>query len=142
MDKKAFTIKELLFVIGVFIVMIAVLGPFVRMAKVRANRVECANNLRRISLGIHGYEADHNGAFPETLGVLYPDYIQEESAFDCPAGKSVGTKEKPDYVYIKGVTELSPPKTVLVEDADGNHGKRSKNVLRLDGAVDWVSGRR
>jgi len=51
MDKKAFTIKELLFVIGVFIVMIAVLGPFVRMAKVRANRVECANNLRRISLG-------------------------------------------------------------------------------------------
>lgn len=134
-NNKGFTIIELVFVVGVFIVMIAVLGPFIRMVKIRSNRIECADNLRKISLALHEYAAKHDGAFPVKLDELYPDYMDDRSRFDCPASKSKGTMEKPDYVYTEGLTELSPLKTVILEDAAGNHGKNGKNILMIGGAV-------
>lgn len=138
MRNKGVTIIELAVVVGIFFVMIAVLAPFVHMVKVRSHRIDCANNLRRISLGLHAYAADHNGSLPATLGELYPDYIDDQSAFDCPASKNVGTKDKPDYAYKAGLTELSGSKEIAAEDLDGNHKKAGKNILRLNGSVEWV----
>lgn len=138
MKKHGFTIIEVAMVIAVFLVMISVLAPFVRMAKIRANRITCVNNLRQISLALHSYAAAHNDAFPQNLGELYPDYIDDEKVFDCPASKMTGTKEKPDYEYMQGLTEASSPKEVIVQDVSGNHKKFGKNILRINGSVEWV----
>ncbi|MBN1525962.1 MAG: DUF1559 domain-containing protein [Candidatus Omnitrophica bacterium] len=105
------------------------------MARSRSMRFHCVNNLRSISLGLHAYAADHKDNFPATLGELYPQYVDSEKYFDCPAARGIGTKVKPDYKYIAGLTESSPSKETIVEDLDGNHGKRWKNILKVDGSI-------
>jgi competence protein ComGC len=137
---KGVTIIELVAVVSIFILIIGALTPFVNMAKARSRRFGCANNLRKISLGLHVYAADHNDSFPSTLGELYPQYVDTENVLDCPSTKNIGTKEKPEYKYTFGLTELSPLKEVIVEDLDGNHRKNGKNVLRVDGSVEWTAG--
>ena len=137
MERKGVTIIELLVVIGIFLVMIAVLAPFVHMVKARTQRIDCANNLRKMSLGLHTYASDHDGTLPADLGALYPHYADDQNAFDCPASKVAGTKDKPDYNYKAGVTESSDPKEIIAKDLDGNH-KTGRNILRLNGSVEWV----
>ena len=137
-NNKGVTIIELLVVVCVFLLIIGALTPFVNMARSHSLRFYCADNLRKISLGLHAYAADHNDAFPATLGQLYPQYVDNEKVFDCPTNNGTGTKEKPDYRYVFGLTESSPPKETVVEDLDENHKKRGKNILRVNGSVEWV----
>ena len=139
---RAFTLIELAVVAGIFLLMIVALTPFVRLAKERARRITCANNLRKISLGLHAYAADHQDAFPTKLEELYPNYVEDEKVFDCPSSKTIGTKNSPDYKYAPGLTEYSPLKEVIVEDLAGNHNKSGGNILRIDGSVEWTSSRR
>lgn len=138
----AFTIIEVLFVIGIFILMVIMLMPFVNMINERAHKIKCANHLRSISLGLHMYAADNNEAFPPTLGALYPDYVKEKKAFDCPSSASSGTPEKPGYSYTQGLTESSPSNEIIAQDFDDNHKKTGKNILRLNGLVEWIGARR
>jgi len=142
MRKNGVTIIELLVVAGIFLAMIACLAPFVNMVKARSQKIDCANNLRKISLGLHSYALSHSGAFPSELAELYPNYTDDRTAFNCPASKITGTKDNPDYSYKVGLTRLSDTKEVVVEDLDGNHGKAGRNILRLNGAVEWVRGKR
>jgi len=134
-----FTLVEFGMVITVFFLMIAFLMPVVGMLKGRAHRINCGNNLMLISLALHSYAADHNDTFPNSLGELYPVYIKDRKIFDCPAAKSPGTPEMPDYGYVTGLTEASPEETVIATDLPGNHGRRGKNILRIDGSVEWVN---
>lgn len=136
---KAFTIMELAVVVAIFVLMLIALAPFVHMAKMRKDRINCADNLMKISLGLHSYAAEHGGTFPATLGELYPNYISDEKACDCPASRSIGTRSKPDYIYTAGMTELSGPKAIIVQDADDNHKKSGKNILRINGSVEWIA---
>ena len=142
MKNKGVTIIELMVVVGIFFVMIAILAPFVHMVKTRSQRISCANNLRKISLGLHAYALEHNEALPAALAELYPNYVDDQNVFDCPASKNIGTKDKPDYSYRAGLTESSNPKEIVVEDLDGNHKEAGKNILRLNGSVEWVRTRR
>ena len=139
---RAFTLVELAVVIAIFLIMLLALAPFVHIAKERRNRINCAGNLMKISLGLHSYAAEHDGAFPPNLAALYPNYVPDENAFDCPATKMAGTKDKPDYIYTAGLTELSPLKEIIVQDIDGNHKKSGKNILRINGSVEWADIRR
>jgi type II secretory pathway pseudopilin PulG len=139
MIKKAgFTIIELLIVAAMFFIMIGALAPFVKMARARAAKMQCANKLREISLGLHAYAADHNDVFPAKLSDLYPNYISNERTFDCPASKTDGTSKVPDYSYASNLRESSDAKEAIVADLDGNHKKSGKNILRVDGSVEWV----
>lgn len=138
---KGFTVIELLVVVGIFFLMTSVLAPFVKMVRERAHIITCGNNLRQISLGLHNYAADNNEAFPTELKALYPNYVESEKTFDCPAAGAIGTAEKPDYKYRAGLTEASAGAETIVEDLDGNHKKAGKNILRINGSVEFVSNR-
>ena len=139
---SGFTLVELTVVIAIFLVMIVALTPFVRMARERANVIKCADNLRRISLGLHLYAADHNDNFPAKLTELYPNYVDDEKVFDCPSTKTPDVPAETDYAYTAGLTEASPAKDIIVQDLDGNHGRAGKNVLKVDGSVAWKRVRR
>ncbi|MFA4981986.1 MAG: DUF1559 domain-containing protein [Candidatus Omnitrophota bacterium] len=138
--RRSFTLIELLVVVAIVMVTLLVLTPFIHMAKARARKISCANNLRHISLGLHAYAADHNGAFPQTLGELYPNYIEDQKSFDCPASKSVGSPAGPDYIYVQSLTENAPPKDPIAQDIENNH-KRGKYILKVDGSLEWIARR-
>jgi type II secretory pathway pseudopilin PulG len=136
--KSAVTLVELLFVVAIFSLVISLLTPFVHMAKERGRRIRCEQNLREINLGLKRFAADHDEAFPKELKELYPNYVTEQSAFDCPASKSVGMPDNPDYKYNAGLKALSPDKSVVVEDPGSSHDGRVRHVLRVDGSIDWI----
>jgi len=137
--KRGVTLMELLFVAAIFMLVATLLMPFVNMAKERSRRIWCEKNLRNIRLALGAYALEHGEDFPKELKELYPNYITEQAMFDCPASKAIGTPDRPEYIYTAGLKALSPAKSVVVEDIDGNHGKRGKYLLRIDGSIDWVA---
>ncbi len=61
---SAFTLVELLVVIGVIAVLIGLLMPVLSRARAAANRAVCLSNIRQLGIGVLMYCNDNDGYFP------------------------------------------------------------------------------
>ncbi len=72
MNKKAFTLLELLVVIVILGILAAILFPALGRAREGARRAQCTNNLRQIGIAWWLYLDDHEEKFPQYM-FSYPD---------------------------------------------------------------------
>src|SRR5688572_25638471 len=92
----AFTLLELLVVIGLIVVLIAILFPVLSSVREKANRVKCTSNLRQIGQAQFTYAVDSKGLYPRVYATgsggpvyffIFPDSWPPESyADDVTAG--------------------------------------------------------
>jgi prepilin-type N-terminal cleavage/methylation domain-containing protein len=71
---RAFTLVELLVVIAVVGVLVALLLPAIQAARESARKVQCANNLKQIGLGMQGYVLTHKSFPPGYVSRVLPDH--------------------------------------------------------------------
>src|SRR4051812_32985994 len=65
--QRAFTLVELLVVIGIIGLLMSILLPTLNNARERANRLKCASNLRQIGMALMMYANDNKGNYPRTF---------------------------------------------------------------------------
>ncbi|MBN2216969.1 MAG: DUF1559 domain-containing protein [Pirellulales bacterium] len=111
-----FTLVELLVVIAIIGVLVALLLPAVQAAREAARRMQCASQLKQITLAIANYEAAH-GVFP-------PGHVGMNITGSGPLGVATGT-----FVLILPQLELQSVYSMF-DFTNGPWG----------GDVSWVPG--
>jgi prepilin-type N-terminal cleavage/methylation domain-containing protein/prepilin-type processing-associated H-X9-DG protein len=90
-DKRAaFTLVELLIVIGIIAVLMALLLTGVARARQHANRAACLSNLRQIGMALIAYAVDNENSFPAPgdLDDVYPeDWVHWQPNRDVREGR-------------------------------------------------------
>jgi prepilin-type processing-associated H-X9-DG protein len=72
---NAITQREVIIVTVVILILLGLLTPSILKARERANRVKCADNLKRIGQAILLYTNDNKGLYPKTFGERRPTVI-------------------------------------------------------------------
>jgi prepilin-type N-terminal cleavage/methylation domain-containing protein len=99
--RKAFTLMELMIVVGIIALLAGLAFPSFTLIKRQVNQVKCSNNLRQIALALEVYRQDHDDRFPYFLRTNQPGDVDNTAnvevmelppkTFLCPFDKKRGT---------------------------------------------------
>ena len=95
---NAFTLVEMLVVIGIIAILAGLLMPALAGAKQKANRIKCLNHMRQLGLSLTMYASDWEGQFPPRRMVtnawmvrLQP-YYKDIQILKCPSDRFLETR--------------------------------------------------
>ena len=92
--RRAFTLVELLLVLGIILVLAGLLLPAVGAARETARGVQCLSNLRQLAAAAHQYAASNDGSYPIAYyEVRSPDY-PVAYCWDFTLGRNPSTGER------------------------------------------------
>ena len=81
-NRCAFTLTELLIVLGIILVLLALAVPAIQLARERARREQCMSNLKQIGLALLNYEDKMRSLPPISTNVdPVPDIRSERHTF-------------------------------------------------------------
>lgn len=113
---------------------LAILMPALNKTKQVAQRTVSATNLREIGLTALFYSQDNDGQFPPDLQTLITSYDLSPESLESPYNKT-GEVPGPDYYYVEGQSDQSPPTGVLAFDNPRLVETDKINILYIDGHV-------
>ncbi len=94
---KAFTLVELLVVIGIIALLIGILLPALNKARQAAYLAKCGSNLHNIGIGIAAYVVDYKGCLPASY--IYVGHAIDAMGNQTPATANKGYVHWSSFIY-------------------------------------------
>lgn len=136
--KKAFTLIEILVVIGIIALLAAILFPVLSSARERARTSSCLNNEKQIAMALSQYTQDYARRFPINPVCVDPSDPAKnlcdgwaynigptlKDVFQCPSEEQAAVDGYTDYWLnseLMGVSNVRiryPSNTILIGDGD------------------------
>jgi prepilin-type N-terminal cleavage/methylation domain-containing protein/prepilin-type processing-associated H-X9-DG protein len=113
--QRGFTLIELLVVIAIIAILAALLLPVLAKAKSRAQRLQCASQLRQLGLGINMFVNDHEDIYPPAA-YRTGDY-QYQLSWDDYIHRNIGGTDS-DADLELGITDPNKVPKILKCPAD------------------------
>ena len=142
--KRAFTLVELLVVIGIIALLIAVLLPALSSARKQANAAACASNLRQIGIGLQLYLNAYKNTYPGCHApsganvqiAVWPTRLRKMMSANGNAQRMFRCPERPFEYEWQPNNTAAPVATAFDEQygynigesllvADGGNGRKS-----------------
>lgn len=137
MKRSAFTLIEILVVIGIIAVIAAILFPVFASVRERGRRAACLSSERQLGMAMLQYVADNGETFPggvtwagdRWVSQTYP-YVKSTTLFQCPSdGSTAGTADATGGFWVSyGLNfdlarhqfEMDPVSGEIVRPAEGS----------------------
>lgn len=162
MNRRGFTLTEILIAMAIVGVLVGVAMPIVSMVKEKSHQAACLSTLRALGVGLEGYLSDHNDTMPAWFmgkrnktdaesekqvleSELLPYVGGNEFAFHCPADHKLFKESGSSYFWNESIGGLRRTKLSflgaegdlgvipLIFDKEAFHGDKSGvNFLYAD----------
>lgn len=156
--KRAFTMIEMLLVIGILALLLSIVGMRSKEVFKKAAQISCTNNMRQLSLGIQMYAQDDKDgnlsakvdSEDQDMNWLYRGYVDHRDAYICPNTKNhirkdqstntfTGEKGLTDIMYLSGSRNKTPGMSYQGFGFTG-YGVDANQKIRVNGKWKTLNG--